>query len=277
MHVALIKRLLADLGYEDGSLLVQNFLAGFNLVGDVVVGPGSVECVVRDFEHPKEHVDQNAERLAAKFVKQLSAPAASADEQSMRQEIFKQTTEDQSQPARIGPFRAPIIGGRRVAPPTRRFGVRQVASSGKTKIRCIDDFAASLVNGLVRVSRRLRLGRISDVLSSAAKLSGRGGRKIRLLKSDFKAAYQCCPILKEHLGYAAILFSDLISGNLVEATQYAMPFGAVAAVYAWDRVGEAIVRIIEHVLVVAIGRYVVVAWRTSKRLRTSCAISSSNL
>lgn len=35
-----------------------------------------------------------------------------------------------------------------------------------------------------------------------------------------------------------------------------MQFGAVAAVYAWDRLGEAVARMTEHVLVVAVGRYV---------------------
>ena len=37
---------------------------------------------------------------------------------------------------------------------------------------------------------------------------------------------------------------------------YAMPFGAVAAVYAWDRLALALVRIIEYVLVVPVGRFV---------------------
>ena len=256
VHVALIERLLKDLDYEDSSSLAADLLTGFDLIGEIRVAPNAVECMVRDFEHTREHVDSRAEYLAEKFVEKQSAAAADDDDRELRQDIFRQTVADQKNPARIGPFRAPKVAGRRIAPPTRRFGVRQMSSAGTRKIRCIDDFAASLVNGLVRVMRRIRMGRISDVLGTAATISGRSGRKMLLLKSDFKAAYRCCPISKAHLQYADILVQDPVSGDVLEATQFAMPFGAVAAVYAWDRLGEAIVRIIEYVLVVAVGRYV---------------------
>ena len=256
VHVALIKQLLDEIGYPDAESLVANLLSGFDLIGDVVVNPEAEQCPVRDFECTPEHVDNRAEELAAKFVAMQSALKVGSLEEDARAEIFRQTVEDQKAPARIGPFRAPKVGGRRVAPPTRRFGVEQLTATGKRKIRCIDDFAASLVNGLARVTRRIRMGRISDILACASIISGPDGESVHLLKSDFKAAYRCCPITSGHLPYANILVQDPSSGVVLEATQYAMPFGAVAAVYAWDRLGEAIVRIIEHILIVAVGRYV---------------------
>ena len=88
VHVALIQRLLVDLGYEDGPALVACFLSGFGLIGDIIVAPHADECLVRDTEHSMQHVDQQAEELAAKFIKQQSAPVVGADEQAMRQDIF---------------------------------------------------------------------------------------------------------------------------------------------------------------------------------------------
>ena len=100
------------------------------------------------------------------------------------------------------------------------------------------------------------MGRISDVLACASLLSGRNGRNVNLLRSDFKAAYRCCPIAAHHREYAHILVQDPSTGTVWEAMQLAMPFGAVAAVYAWNRLAAAVVRIIEYVLLVPVGRYV---------------------
>ena len=94
------------------------------------------------------------------------------------------------------------------------------------------------------------------MLSCASTISGCTRRKLRLIKSDFKAAYRCYLISKAHSEYASLLVRHSTTGEVLEATQYAMPFRAVAAVYARDRLGEAVAHIVEHELVVAVGRYV---------------------
>ena len=217
VHVVLIDYLLQEIGYADQQL-AADLLSGFDLVGEIPIAPGAEPTLVQVLESTTEHVDSCARALADKFIRQQLAPAASIEEQSARREVYDQTVEDQQPPARIGPFRAPRVGSRRVAPPTRRFGIRQLSSSGKDKIRCIDDFAAWLVNRLVRVNRRIRMCRIADVLGCASVLSGRRGRRVRLLKSDLKAAYRCCPIRKEHLEYASTLVRHPDSGEVLEAT-----------------------------------------------------------
>ncbi len=57
--------------------------------------------------------------------------------------------------------------------------------------------------------------------------------------SGFKAASRGCPIRSEHLGLARIILEGPDSGRDQEAAQWAMLFGAAAAVYAWYRVEKA--------------------------------------
>ena len=76
------------------------------------------------------------------------------------------------------------------------------------------------------------------------------------MKSDFQAAYRSCPILPDDIPYANILARDPSSGVVSVTAQWAMPFGAVSAVYAWDRLGEAITAILRKVCLFPASRYV---------------------
>ena len=119
---------------------------------------------------------------------------------------------------------------------TRRFPVLQRSSNGAVKLRCIDDFAESQVNSTTLVTRRIRMGRISDLSYVLKKLVKKFG-SLHLAKSDFKAAYRCCPISPEHSDLSSFLVSSP-EGVVHCCQQWAMPFGAVGAVYSWDRVGH---------------------------------------
>ena len=68
VHVALIERLLKDIGYAHTSSLVRDLVSGFDLVGAIEVASESVECLVRDFESTTRHVDETAEELADRFA-----------------------------------------------------------------------------------------------------------------------------------------------------------------------------------------------------------------
>ena len=43
--------------------------------------------------------------------------------------------------------------------------------------------------------------------------------------------------------------------GILTAEQYAMPFGAVSSVYAWDRIGELIAKIASELLKTAVCRW----------------------
>ena len=100
------------------------------------------------------------------------------------------------------------------------------------------------------------MGRLSDALKAGRTIAGPTGRKVVLVKTDFVGAYRVCPVLTAHLPYADILFWDEERGGVSEATQHAMPFGAVAAVYAWDRLAEVLTSIITWVTLLPCNRYV---------------------
>jgi hypothetical protein len=76
------------------------------------------------------------------------------------------------------------------------------------------------------------------------------------VKSDFKAAYRCCPVSSADLEWTGALIVDPLTLRIHASHHLACPFGAKASVYAWDRVGAAFVRFARLVLLVPILRYV---------------------
>jgi hypothetical protein len=99
------------------------------------------------------------------------------------------------------------------------------------------------------------MGRLSDLAHVVSILAAAGHIDLKLLKSDFAAAYRGCPILSEHLDLASIIIRAP-DGSLHVSAQLAMPFGAVAAVYAWDRLGAALSGILQVMFNIPCSRYV---------------------
>ena len=101
------------------------------------------------------------------------------------------------------------------------------------------------------------MGRLADMLAVARILHhAYPAEDLLLAKSDFRAAYPGCPILEDHLIFSDILVRDPRSGRVWASTQLAMPFGAVAAVYAWDRLGGALTFLLQQILLLPTARYV---------------------
>ena len=101
------------------------------------------------------------------------------------------------------------------------------------------------------------MGRIS-VLAVVIKLLHERwpNEELVLFKTDFKSAYRCLPIRSSHRALANVILWHEDLGKLVMSTQFAMPFGSVAAVYAWDRLADALVHVLTSALRVPIIRYV---------------------
>ena len=250
LHVALLDHLCQHLGL-DRSVVVA-LLDGFPLVGDIPVSKSAPLALVRKQAISFINADNGAQDLATRSLAKQSAAPRDPEGQK---EIASQTRSEQLL-GRISASRAPRVGGRRISAPTRRFTVKQLTSKGKLKARIIDDMAESMVNGLCTVKRRIRMGRLSDALKAGRTIAGRTGRKVTLVKTDFVGAYRVCPVLTAHLPFADILFWDNERGGVSEATQHAMPFGAVAAVYAWDRLAEVLTAIVTWVTLLPCNRYV---------------------
>ena len=59
---------------------------------------------------------------------------------------------------------------------------------------------------------------------------------LSLFKADIDSAYRRIPIKPEHREFAHILFKA--DGKMFGSGHIGMPFGSVASVHNWDRVGE---------------------------------------
>ena len=135
--------------------------------------------------------------------------------------------------------------------------MRQLDGKGRDKMRCIDDFLQNRVNEACNIHGRIRMDTLQDLLDimrlvHAAHPGGRG----KLSKSDFKSAYRQCPVCAAHYPFAGLCIADPSEGCTYVGTQCAMPFGAVAAVYAWDRVGAAVTAILRVYLGLPVLRFV---------------------
>ena len=75
-----------------------------------------------------------------------------------------------------------------------------------------------------------------------------------LLKADVKSAFSRIPIDPEHRWACGVAFK--VFDQIYISMHASCPFGAVASVHAWERVGAAITHIVKKFLKIALLRYV---------------------
>ena len=251
-HLHFLRLLLEESSYEQREAIMHDITHGFPLIGDIPVEASAKPKEVQQATNSPSDLKRGHQEWDALINKHIKFSRLSGIE--VASEIWEQTIAEQKL-GRITEFieywnTDDIL-------PTRRFGVEQQSSKGISKIRCIDDFHESGINDCCSVFGRIRMGHIRD-MAYQAKAHHRKHPDVDLAiwKSDFKSAYRCVPILPEHQRYAYIMIYNPNDGSIRIARQRAMPFGSIAAVYAWDRLAHAIVHIIEFYLQVPINRYV---------------------
>ena len=238
-HVAPLAQLLSEIGWKDHQL-ITHLRIGFPLVDDIPTVPFARTASVRS---PLLHSSE----LQGSAKKSKGHSPITREEQ----EFYEQTELECKMGRMVRLSRRPRKGDT----VTKRFGVWQRSTKGVQKLRCIDDFARSKVNSTNRVRGRIRMGRLSDVTAFLQRARRRyPASTFRYWKSDFKAAYRSCPIDPAHHRFAMIDVATP-SGHVLYL-QRAMPFGARAAVYAWDRVGAAVQALTVQFLLVLAARYV---------------------
>jgi len=250
-HLAFLEHVLQQTRYEDKKDLLRDLQRGFPLYGVVPTGSAKPRLVRRATTTPSE-VRKSAE---VRWRQCLTAceRARTDGEDSVLHDISEQTRSDQ-QAGRMGP---PRELDRTQPCPTRRFGVRQLTSKGSWEIRCIDDFNASGINDCCHIIGRLRMGRITDLVDVTKILhEAHPGTQLVIFKTDFQAAYRGVPLRPQHHLYADVVYYDTTLQRLVVSRQFAMPFGAVAAVYGWDRVADALSHVLMVILAIPVVRYV---------------------
>ena len=247
-HPALLQWCLDQCPSCDPTLL-DHLINGFPLVGDIPIDPRARAKVVRRMLLTPQELRSQASHIAGRSIfKHSSQPPSEHDVEVMRQTVAEARAHRMLMPCIIeGTSLSYLL--------TRRFPVEQLDSKGKLKLRMIDDLADSRVNDACRIGRQIRMGRITDLSWCVDRLGSCTPDPLVLSKSDFASAYRHCPIRSEDLDLAHILLRDG-SGRLLRSQQFAMPFGAVAAVYAWDRLGSAISSILLELMDLPVNRYV---------------------
>ena len=176
-HIALLQWCLKEIGWHDDSL-IHDLLNGFPLLGEVPVDSRCPHRHVRKATMSQSDLAASAPDISASAQQRhASRPLTELDLEILRQTHAEARLGRMSKPQRISSSEHRLL--------TRRFGVSQLDSKGRLKLRCIDDFAESLVNAASSVSRSIRMGCLTD-LHDALTASG---FPLQLLKSDFSPAY----------------------------------------------------------------------------------------
>ena len=253
VHLPLLEEMATVLQVDGGLETVRDLGGGFPLIGGIPTVPSARQHNVRE---PLLTEDELRELSPEIFRKAVGESKSTPEADEMSKKVFDQTVEE-AELKRMSPLR-PVDESdfHRTYPVTRRFPVQQSTSGGALKVRSIDDFLQSKVNSLTSVQARINVGRVSDVVHTSKVLVRHGRQDLVFLKSDFKSAYRTCPIKKEHLKWADVVVQCPVTRMFFMSTQYAMPFGAVGAVYAWDRVADLITTILSILLLLPLSRFV---------------------
>ena len=137
----------------------------------------------------------------------------------------------------------------------RRFSrVQGVKTDGSIKVRAVDDLTASGANPCCAPGERLSNDKLDLLVTLILQFMSCVGVPPALWKADIDAAYRRIPILPEHrwLLWVAILFT----GQVYVAGHNVAPFGSVAAVHAWDRIGALLHHVAVTLLHMPVCRYV---------------------
>ena len=252
-NLGLVEIVLKELEWHDAGLL-QDLIHGFPLIGDIPVDSEAPPSCRRTPLHDREALRALGTSGLQEQLRRQSRPL-SGESLEDAAELWAQTLAE-VRLGRMSPPQPVELASPSAQVFTRRFAVRQATSSGSLKVRCIDDFAESGVNDACRIGRRIRMGRIADLVQSARCLrAAHPSQRLLVLKSDVKAAYRSCPIRASDIELAGILVRDP-QGRIFVSHQYAMPFGAVAAVYAWDRLGAFLAGALTELFHLPVCRYV---------------------
>ena len=225
-------------------------------VGDAVEQPASVPAGILGM-HCLEHND---------------ALVRSLREDEHSEELLKAACED----AKLGRMTVPIkISGANLEEVLLhpRFAAVQDKPNGAVKVRPIDNFSWSALRpaGLGQLARKRKIKEASlnghclpseaihhDHLDSLLRAMTVGrelsGKAYGMFKADIDSAYRRIPICGQHLWACAVVFK--CCGEIWTAQHRAMPFGAVAAVHAWERVGALVCHIACRLLRLTLFRYV---------------------
>ena len=102
------------------------------------------------------------------------------------------------------------------------------------------------MNQATGVPETIRHDHIDDLCHVAQRI-WQAGHNVEFIKAGFKGAYRTVPLAPDQLDFATLLVLDADNHRWVTTQQWALPFGAVASVYGWERLGHAVTAILRGI------------------------------
>ena len=143
-----------------------------------------------------------------------------------------------------------------------RFGVSQSNGDGGINVTPIDNFSWSAshlgkqasVNGYMAPQEKLSHETLDDLARIMEEVAAKTGCVPGIWKADIDSAFRRLPICAKHRWVSGFSFKQ--GGDVWISQHHACPFGAIASVHAWERIGEAIAKIAWVVLRLPMCRHV---------------------
>ena len=111
-----------------------------------------------------------------------------------------------------------------------------VKADGSPKVRPIDDFTRSGCNAATGPAERLRYESLDLFLETIRQAKERWDTsELAIWKADVDSAYRRIPVAPGHRQYAWSAFP--LGAETMVAQHLCLPFGAIASVHHWNRVG----------------------------------------
>jgi len=141
-----------------------------------------------------------------------------------------------SSACRMGPVLTAATVDLEVMTMSPRFCLEQgTKADGTPKFRPIDDFTRSGCNAATIPGEKLVYESLDHFLAALRLANACLGGSLSMWKADIDSAYRRIPVLPAHRQFAWVAF--LCGGSACAVQHFALPFGSVASVHHWNRVG----------------------------------------
>ena len=244
IHHSFIGYLAKEIGHID-ERLPGDLLCGFPLVGKMP------PCLVEADVVPKKQSIQPVAKLVQERLKCNNKIIASLKPSEWSQELMDIYDKDHELGA-LGEARVLTKELSDTVHLARRIGVREQRESG-WRTRAVDDMTEMQMNSTCEQADKAVNGSVVHLVWMILMFLGAGLHPL-MWKRDISNAFRRLPVLKEHVCFAWVVWMHL--GDILAAPHTGMPFGAVASVIAWHRVGAFLSTIIKKLAKAPLSRYV---------------------
>jgi hypothetical protein len=121
---------------------------------------------------------------------------------------------------------------------SKAFTVEQgLKEDGELKVRAVYNFTGSGVNEATVPTEKLKCDALDALLALIKEAGEAMGVQLEMWKADIDSAFRRLPVKAAHRDLAWVAWR-VDEKRMAIARHFAMPFGAIASVHYWDRIGS---------------------------------------